>query len=192
MPLPTVYFLMSLAFSFAAVVWSKLLYKNKKKVTRIQNLLSVLVIFKAISLLLRSFQLKTIAENGESSLLLDFFFYFILLCKNQLFFGAIAIIFRKFKLAYRAFILILPLQFVATIAGIVSQGLRDKNVEYSVWIDLFILLDIVCCILILIPVLSFGEKTLDSEDSLYKRKMKMYRNLYTTFVCYIFLTRIVA
>lgn len=191
MPLPTVYFVMSLLFSLAAVAWIKILCKNKKKITRIHDMLSALVILKAMSLLLHSFQLKTIAANGESSLLLDFFYYFVLLCKNLLFYGAIAIIFRKFELVYRAFIMILPLQFVATISGIIAQGLRDKSVDLSLWLDLFILLDIVSCILILIPLLSFGEKISDTEDSVYKMKMKTYQMLYTTFVSYIFLSRIV-
>lgn len=183
---------MSFLFGFASVYWVVDLHFRKCQTSKIHYFMSVLAFTKFVSLLLHAFNYYYIGKQGETIDLWKYFFFSILLFKNQLFYLTIAVMYKKFNFIFFTFKIVLILQFMATFADILLQKLEPGNVTYSTWRDIFILSDLLSCVLILLPALSFGEKlSAENEDTVYKKKLKLLRKFYIVFICYVFLTRII-
>jgi G protein-coupled receptor 107 len=191
MPLPLVYFIMSLLFGVLVVSWLTILANNRKEVKKVHYLISAVVILKSLSLLIQSINLKLIATHGEPIVFLQYFNLFLVFNQNQQFFGAIAITYKKFKFVFQALVVVLILQFFSAFAAVGMEMNRDAPEGPSLWNDLYILTDTICCILILLPALCFGEKNFEHENSANSKKMKVHQRFYITFVCYTFSSRIV-
>lgn len=190
MPLPFVYFVMSVLFAISGFFFVITLQSRKIQLKKIHLLLETLVFLKSLGLLLRSSDLYFTSKYEDFSVRWEYFFYVVILIKSQLFFLTIAIIFEKFRLVVNTFLLVVPLQFVASIANIFCQELERGSAHYSTWRDIFVLADILSCVLILIPALSFGQKS--SSDLSHLEDMKDYQRFYTVFICYVVLSRIFA
>lgn len=85
---------------------------------------------------------------------------------------------------------------MANIAEIIIAESEEGDKEYRTWLDIFILVDLLCCGAILFPVvwsirhLQEASAT-DGKAAINLRKLKLFRQFYIMIVCYIYFTRII-
>ncbi|XP_046686755.1 protein GPR107-like [Homalodisca vitripennis] len=87
-------------------------------------------------------------------------------------------------------------QVLANVAKIIIEESEEGDVEYKTWLDVFMLVELLCCGAILFPVvwsirhLQEASHT-DGKAAINLRKLKLFRHFYVMIVCYIYFTRII-
>ncbi|KAK3860033.1 hypothetical protein Pcinc_033883 [Petrolisthes cinctipes] len=204
MPLPALYFMMSLLFFLSACFWFFLLKKSKDPVFKIHYLMGVLVVIKSFSLLFHGVNYHYIQMQGVHMEAWAVMYYIMHLLKGALLFTVLALIgsgwlFIKHVLSSKErkiFIIIIPLQIVANVATIIVEETEEASQEHAVWVQLLFLIDFLCCGAILLPVvwsirhLQEASQT-DGKAAVNLRKLKLFRHFYIMIVCYIYFTRII-
>ncbi|EDV28016.1 uncharacterized protein TRIADDRAFT_20602, partial [Trichoplax adhaerens] len=174
----------------------------------IHYLMLLLVIFKALDLAFHAVHYHMIDLYGLKADSWAILYYIIHLMKGALLIITIVLIgtgwaFVKHILSDRdkkLFLMIIPLQVLANIAQIVMESTDEGKAQYATWISLFyeifILVDLICCGAILFPVvwsikhLQEASKT-DGKAAQNLAKLKLFRQFYVMIVCYIYFTRII-
>ncbi|CAG9137338.1 unnamed protein product [Plutella xylostella] len=160
MPLPALYSMMSLIFFLSAGFWTFILRTSRHPVYRIHIIMCVLVYLKAISLAFHGINYHFIQTRGEHVTAWAILYYITHLLKGAVLFVTIVLVgtgwnFIKHILADRdkkLFMIVIPLQVVANVAEIIIAESEEGAAEHNAWIDIFILVDLLCCGAILFPV----------------------------------------
>ncbi|XP_055586454.1 protein GPR107 [Uranotaenia lowii] len=204
MPLPALYFMMSLLFFLSGLFWVFILRKSKHPVFKIHYLMAVLVFLKSLSLMFHAINYHFIETQGEHVEAWAILYYVTHLLKGAVLFITIVLIgtgwtFIKHILAdkdKKLFMIVIPLQVLANVAEIIIAESEEGDKEHSTWRDIFILVDLLCCGAILFPVvwsirhLQEAAGT-DGKAAINLRKLKLFRQFYIMIVCYIYFTRII-
>ncbi|XP_058443094.1 protein GPR107 [Malaya genurostris] len=204
MPLPALYFMMSLLFFLSGLFWVFILKKSKHPVFKIHYLMAVLVFLKSLSLMFHAINYHFIETQGEHVEAWAILYYITHLLKGAVLFITIVLIgtgwtFIKQILAdkdKKLFMIVIPLQVLANVAEIIIAESEEGDKEHSTWRDIFILVDLLCCGAILFPVvwsirhLQEAAGT-DGKAAINLRKLKLFRQFYIMIVCYIYFTRII-
>ncbi|XP_053683683.1 protein GPR107 [Sabethes cyaneus] len=204
MPLPALYFMMSLLFFLSGLFWVFILKKSKHPVFKIHYLMAVLVFLKSLSLMFHAVNYHFIETQGEHVEAWAILYYVTHLLKGAVLFITIVLIgtgwtFIKHILAdkdKKLFMIVIPLQVLANVAEIIIAESEEGDKEHSTWRDIFILVDLLCCGAILFPVvwsirhLQEAAGT-DGKAAINLRKLKLFRQFYIMIVCYIYFTRII-
>ncbi|XP_057333261.1 protein GPR107 isoform X2 [Microplitis mediator] len=204
MPLPALYFMMSLLFFFSGCFWVLILKKSKNPVFKIHYLMAVLVFLKSFSLLFHGINYHFIQTKGEHVAAWAILYYITHLLKGAVLFITIVLIgtgwdFIKHILAdkdKKLFMIVIPLQVLANVAEIIIEESEEGDIEHKTWRDVFILVDLLCCGAILFPVvwsirhLQESANT-DGKAAINLQKLKLFRHFYIMIVCYIYFTRII-
>lgn len=204
MPLPALYFMMSLLFFLSGLFWVFILRKSKHPVFKIHYLMAVLVFLKSLSLMFHAINYHFIETQGEHVEAWAILYYITHLLKGAVLFITIVLIgtgwtFIKHILAdkdKKLFMIVIPLQVLANVAEIIIAESEEGDKEHSTWRDIFILVDLLCCGAILFPVvwsirhLQEAAGT-DGKAAINLRKLKLFRQFYIMIVCYIYFTRII-
>ncbi|CAL4159734.1 unnamed protein product, partial [Meganyctiphanes norvegica] len=204
MPLPALYFMMSLLFFLSACFWFFLLKKSKEPVFKIHYLMGVLVIIKSFSLLFHGVNYHFIQTKGVHMEAWAVMYYIMHLLKGALLFTVLALIgsgwaFIKHILSSKEkkiFMMVVPLQIIANVAFIIVEETEEASAEHAMWVELLFLIDFLCCGAILLPVvwsirhLQEASQT-DGKAATNLRKLKLFRHFYIMIVCYIYFTRII-
>ncbi|XP_011556070.3 protein GPR107 [Plutella xylostella] len=204
MPLPALYSMMSLIFFLSAGFWTFILRTSRHPVYRIHIIMCVLVYLKAISLAFHGINYHFIQTRGEHVTAWAILYYITHLLKGAVLFVTIVLVgtgwnFIKHILADRdkkLFMIVIPLQVVANVAEIIIAESEEGAAEHNAWIDIFILVDLLCCGAILFPVvwsirhLQDASST-DGKAAINLRKLKLFRHFYIMVVAYIYFTRII-
>jgi G protein-coupled receptor 107 len=204
MPLPALYFMMSLLFFLSGCFWVFILKKSKHQVFKIHYLMSVLVFLKSLSLMFHAINFHFIEIKGEHVEAWAILYYITHLLKGAVLFITIVLIgtgwtFIKHILAdkdKKIFMIVIPLQVLANVAEIIIAESEEGDKENSTWRNIFILVDLICCGAILFPVvwsirhLQEASST-DGKAAVNLRKLKLFRQFYIMIVCYIYFTRII-
>lgn len=204
MPLPILYFMMSILFFLSGLLWVYVLRGSKHPVFKIHYLMSVLVFLKSLSLMFHSINFHFIETRGEPVETWAVLYYITHLFKGAVLFITIVLIgtgwtFIKHILNdkdKKIFMIVIPLQILANIAEIILDESEQGSLEHSTWRDIFILVDLLCCAAILFPVvwsirhLQEASAT-DGKAATNLRKLKLFRQFYIMIVCYIYFTRII-
>lgn len=96
----------------------------------------------------------------------------------------------------KLFLIIIPLQVFDNIAYIIIEESEEGQLQYHIWKQLFIMIDLLCCGAILFPVvwsirhLTEASNT-DGKAAICLLKLKLFRQFYIMVVCYIYFTRII-
>ncbi|XP_021350163.1 protein GPR107-like, partial [Mizuhopecten yessoensis] len=83
------------------------------------------------------------------------------------------------------------------VAFIIVEESQEGQSEYTMWKEVFIIIDLLCCGAILFPVvwsirhLQQSART-DGKAAISLQKLKLFRQFYIMVVCYIYFTRIIA
>ncbi|XP_026316354.1 protein GPR107 isoform X2 [Hyposmocoma kahamanoa] len=204
MPLPALYSMMSLIFFLSAGFWTFLLRTSRHTVYRIHIIMCVLVYLKALSLAFHAINYHFIQTRGEHVTAWAILYYITHLLKGAVLFVTIVLVgtgwnFIKHILADRdkkIFMIVIPLQVVANVAEIIIAESEEGAAEHNAWRDVFIFVDLLCCVAILFPVvwsihhLQDASST-DGKAAINLRKLKLFRHFYIMVVCYIYFTRII-
>lgn len=204
MPLPALYFMMSLLFLLTGVFWVFLLKNSRHPVFKIHYVMAALVFLKALSLMFHAINFHFIQVLGEHVETWAVLYYITHLIKGSVLFVTIILIgtgwtFIKHILAdkdKKLFMIVIPLQVVANVAEIIIAESEEGDKEHSTWRDIFILVDLLCCGCILFPVvwsirhLQAASAT-DGKAAINLKKLKLFRQFYIMIVCYIYFTRII-
>ncbi|KXJ76230.1 hypothetical protein RP20_CCG010060 [Aedes albopictus] len=127
MPLPALYFMMSLLFFLSGLFWVFILKKSKHPVFKIHYLMAVLVFLKSLSLLFHGINYHFIQTKGEHVEAWAILYYITHLLKGAVLFITIVLIgtgwtFIKHILAdkdKKLFMIVIPLQVLANVAEII-------------------------------------------------------------------------
>ncbi|GAB6021889.1 hypothetical protein CHUAL_006055 [Chamberlinius hualienensis] len=204
MPLPALYFTMSVLFFLSGGFWVFILKKCKGDVFKIHYVMAVLVYLKSLNLLFHGIHYHFIQTSGihiESWAILD---YVTHLLKGALMFTTIVLIgtgwaFIKHVLSdkdKKIFMIVIPLQILDNVAAIIMEESEEGDSAYFTWKDVFILVDLLCCGAILFPVIWSIRHLQDASQTDGKavtnlRKLKLFRHFYIMIVCYIYFSRII-
>lgn len=204
MPLPVLYFMMSLLFFLSGLFWVYALRRSKHPVFKIHYLMGALVFLKSLSLMFHSINFHFIEIKGQHVEAWAILYYITHLLKGAVLFITIVLIgtgwtFIKHILSdkdKKIFMIVIPLQVLANVAEIIIEESEEGSLEHSTWRDIFILVDLLCCAAILFPVvwsirhLQEASAT-DGKALVNLKKLKLFRQFYIMIVCYIYFTRII-
>lgn len=204
MPLPALYFMMSILFMLSGCFWVFIIAKSKHPVFKIHYLMAVLVYLKSLSLLFHAINYHFIQTKGEHVATWAILYYITHLLKGSVLFITIVLIgtgwtFIKHLLSEKdkkIFMIVIPLQVLANVANIIIEESEEGDIEHRTWLDVFMLVDLLCCGAILFPVvwsirhLQEASHT-DGKAAINLRKLKLFRHFYIMIVCYIYFTRII-
>ncbi|BES98783.1 Lung seven transmembrane receptor [Nesidiocoris tenuis] len=204
MPLPALYFMMSLLFFLSGCFWVFILAKSKQTVFKIHYLMAVLVYLKSLSLLFHAINFHFIETKGEHVAAWAILYYIAHLLKGSVLFITIVLIgtgwtFIKHLLSDRdkkIFMIVIPLQVLANVVKIIFDESEEGDAEHKTWLDVFMLVDLLCCGAILFPVvwsIRYLQEAacIDGKAAINLRKLKLFRHFYIMIVCYIYFTRII-
>lgn len=204
MPLPALYFMMSILFFLSGCFWVFILVKSREKVFKIHYLMAVLVYLKSLSLLFHAINYHFIETKGEHVAAWAILYYIAHLLKGSVLFITIVLIgtgwtFIKHLLSNRdkkIFMIVIPLQVLANVVKIIFEESEEGDVERKTWLDVFMLVDLMCCGAILFPVvwsIRYLQEAacIDGKAAINLRKLKLFRHFYIMIVCYIYFTRII-
>ncbi|XP_022085290.1 protein GPR107-like isoform X2 [Acanthaster planci] len=203
-PLPTLFILVSFVYFASACYWFIYLRQHKEDVFKIHYLMFLLGVLKTLSLMFHAMDYHFISADGSPMEAFAILFYITYLIKGALLFLNIALIgsgwaFVKPILSEKdkkLFIFVIPLQVFANVAYIITDTSEEGESEYATWKTVFVLVDILCCVAILYPVIWSirhlqEAATTDGKAAISLSKLKLFRHFYILVVCYIYFTRII-
>lgn len=204
MPLPALYLTLSLLFCLSGSFWFMILQKSSHPVYKIHYLMTALVYIKSIALLFHSINFHFLETRGEHVAAWAILYYITHVLKGSVLFITMALIgtgwtFIKHILSSRekkVFMIVIPLQVLANVAQIIIEESEEGDIEHKTWLDVFMLVDLLCCGLILFPVvwsirhLQEASHT-DGKAAMNLAKLKLFRHFYIMIVIYIYFTRII-
>lgn len=203
-PLPQLYFFMSMTFFGTGLVWFMFLRRKKQETFKIHYLMGSLVFVKSLSLLFHGINYYYISRDGYHIQAWAVLYYITHLLKGALLFITIVLIgtgwaFIKHILSdkdKKIFMIVIPLQVLANVAEIIMEESEEGETQHTTWREIFILVDLLCCGAILLPVvwsirhLQDASQT-DGKAAINLEKLKLFRHFYVMIVCYIYFTRII-
>lgn len=232
MDLPSIYFFFSISYFVCFIAWALNIAKIQRSgkgifvqnsdgsgrpvVFAIHQLMSFLLFLKFLSIFAESIRYHFIKENGHADIW-SFFFYAINFVKGTFLFTVILLIgsgwsFVKPFLSSKEKTIILSVLILQVMNSIALAVLsREINGEqgYTKWTAIMHLVDIICCCVVLIPIVwqvntlehsinpdgeEYDEERERSLESGSKgqiiSKLKLFRSFYLLVVAYIYSTRI--
>ncbi|XP_013775120.1 protein GPR107-like [Limulus polyphemus] len=203
-PLPQLYFGLSLVFFSLGCFWIYVIRKKKEEAFKIHYLMGLLVFLKSFSLLFHGINYYFIAREGFHIEAWAVLFYITHLLKGALLFVTLVLIGTGWTFIKhiftdkekKMFIIVIPLQVLANVAEIIMEESEEGEAQHSTWREVFILVDLLCCGAILFPIvwsirhLREASQT-DGKAAVNLQKLKLFRHFYIMIVCYIYFTRII-
>lgn len=203
-PLPEIYFALSVIFFILGFVWVHVVRSKKEEAFKIHYLMALLVFVKAFALLFHGINFHYISIVGSQIETWAVLYYTTHLLKGALLFITIVLIgtgwaFIKHILSdkdKKIFAIVIPLQVLANIAEIIVDESEEGDMKHNMWKEVFILVDLLCCGCILFPVVwsikHLQEAShIDGKAAINLKKLKLFRRFYVMVVCYIYFTRII-
>lgn len=201
--LPFVYFLSFLLFSVLGVMWTLLVVRAKADAHKIHYLMIVLVAFKSLTVLSQAFMYHTISVSGDAEGW-NIAFYVFTGCRSLLFFVVIILLatgwsYMKPFISSREkklLMVVIPLQAIANVAIIYLDEFTPAAESWFTWRDILHVVDIVCCCLVLFPIVWSIKQLRDASETDGKVvrtlvKLTLFRQFYIMVVVYIYFTRII-
>lgn len=204
--IPQVYFFMAAAFAACSVVWGKVLLgaRGSPKLFKVHYLMLALVVVKTLSSFFHGVDYHYIGIEGAREKGWAILYYALHLIKGMMLFLAILLIGVGFgfvkhalsKTERNVFMLVIPLQAFANIAGIVIEESAEGSSARSTWRSIGLLVDLVCCGAILFPVVWSIRHLREASESDGKAKqalskLRVFRRFYVMVLAYIYTTRII-
>lgn len=204
MPLPQMYFVLSVMFFLIGCIWVNFITHQKESALKIHYLMTVLVFAKSSSLLFHGINYHYIALNGQPVVTWAYLYYATRSVKGALFFITLALIgsgwsFIKHILSdkdKKIIIVIVALQVIAHVAEIVLDESTEGEASNEFWSELCSMVDLFSCVAILYPItwsvrhLEEASRT-DGKAAINLKKLELFKKFYIISTTYIYITRIV-
>lgn len=204
MPLPQMYFVLSVMFFLIGCIWVNFITHQKESALKIHYLMTVLVFAKSSSLLFHGINYHYIALNGQPVVTWAYLYYATRSVKGALFFITLALIgsgwsFIKHILSNKdrkIIFVIVGLQVIAHVAEIVLDESTEGEASNEFWSELCSMVDLFSCVAILYPItwsvrhLEEASRT-DGKAAINLKKLELFKKFYIISTTYIYITRIV-
>ena len=201
--LPTLYFIFTILFFAMTVFWIYYCRKHNQFVHHVHMMMAVLLMFKAMSLLFHAVMYHFIKVHGQP-IGWNVLYYIFAFLKGATFFVVILLVGTGWSVLKpflnpkekQVLMIVLPLQVLDNIALIVMEEMSPGSEAWLTWRDILNLFDIICCCLVLFPIvwqirsLRIAAAT-DGKAERNLNKLTQYRNFYIAVVAYIYFTRII-
>ncbi|KAJ7537612.1 hypothetical protein O6H91_11G014500 [Diphasiastrum complanatum] len=200
--LPVIHFVFSLVYLVLGGVWVYICVRHKETVHRIHILMGVLVFLKTLNLLAEA-EDKMFIERTGTAHGWDIVFYVFGLLRGVMLFTVIILIGTGWSILKpflqdkekKVLMVVIPLQVLANIASAITDEKGPAIKAWFIWIQLFLLLDIICCCAVLFPIV-WSIKHLreashtDGKAARNLVRLTLFRQYYIVVVSYIYFTRI--
>uniref|UniRef100_A0A7S2S266 GOST seven transmembrane domain-containing protein n=1 Tax=Mucochytrium quahogii TaxID=96639 RepID=A0A7S2S266_9STRA len=200
---PSILFAFSCLFGVALGVWVAYVKKHKLRAHKVHHLMTVLLVFKMLSLLARSIDMHYIKMNGYS-VVWNFLYHTFRAFKAIMFFLVVILIGTGWSLLKpalnpreRKFLLfVLPMQVLANIALEIADELPKGSTAFMRWRDIFLMVDLVCCLAVAVPIFAHiqhleRQTDIDSKAEVNLAKLKQFRRFYLLVLFYVYFSRVV-
>jgi len=198
-PMPWLFLYLGAGYFVLLLLWTNIaMCSPHRQVNAIHWIMTILLVFKSLSVFSESFMYFTMAATGEPKGW-NIAFYVFQTIRALLLFLIILMIGSGWQMikAYISdsdkyiFIAVIPLQVAANIGISVCE---DRGIR-NMWFYFFHVLDIICCILVLLPILRNieayqGKADTDMKIKRLLEKLQHLRRFYIIVVAYIYVTRI--
>ncbi|PSC67979.1 G -coupled seven transmembrane receptor [Micractinium conductrix] len=201
--LPFIYFTMFVLFTTLGVVWTGMVIKGGGDSHKIHYLMIVLITFKSLTVLSQAFMFHTISIYGDAEGW-NIAFYIFTACRSLLFFVVVILLATGWSYMKpfisdkekKLLMVVIPLQAIANVAIIYLDEFTPAAESWFTWRDILHLVDIVCCCLVLFPIVWSIKQLRDASETDGKVvrtlvKLTLFRQFYIMVVCYIYFTRII-
>eukprot|EP00744_Colponema_vietnamica_P016052 GILI01022506.1.p1 GENE.GILI01022506.1~~GILI01022506.1.p1 ORF type:complete len:466 (-),score=71.40 GILI01022506.1:80-1351(-) len=167
----------------------------------IHKLMYLLLILKCLSLFFEAVMLSRRRSSGKLSAAVDYIFYGFQAVKGFFLFTIILLLGSGWSLLKpflsdrdrKIMLLLLPLQLVVNIAIAVIGESSEGSKYWSWWRDTLRLVDIGCCVAVLLPVITSIHSLRSTTDRAEQRRLgrlRQFRTFYIVVVGYMFITRV--
>lgn len=202
-PLPQVYFILSVMFFLSGCIWINFISRQRESVLKIHNLMSVLVFTKSFSLLLHGINYHFIAVYGQQVVTWAYLYYITRSIKGALFFITLVLIgtgwsFVKHILSdkdKKIIIIVVCLQVIAHTGEVILDETSEGDKSKEFWFSLCSLVDLFSCIAILVPIgwsvshLREASRT-DGKALINLKKLQLFNKFFIITTIYIYVSRI--
>ncbi|BHF72679.1 hypothetical protein SprV_0401574800 [Sparganum proliferum] len=203
-PLCILYTVFSIIYFLLSIIWFIHLRLSTAPVYRIHYLMFAMIFAKASSLAFHAINFYVIGKHGVPEEGWAVMYYISHMTRGFLLFVTILMIgagwtFIKHVFSRREkhlFAIIIPLQVLANVATIVMEESEQGASRYVTWKEIFTVVDLVCCVIILFPVIWSirhlqAAAQSDGKAAQNLRKLRLFRHFYIMVICYIYFTRII-
>lgn len=201
--LPTWLTVICILFVGEIIVWGYVLYTKKDDVRTIHWVMSIVLLFKVFSLFCESIQLHNVKYSGKPDAW-RIIYYIINSMKGLLFFSTVVLIgtgygYLRWFLTDRdrqIMVAVLVVQVMVNIAMVVLDETSQGSAGWLTWRDVLHLLDMICCCVILLPIVWSirhlrAASSVDGKAAKNMQRLKNFRSFYLLVVCYVYFTRII-
>ncbi|KAD5961764.1 hypothetical protein R6Q59_014855 [Mikania micrantha] len=201
--LPSIYFIFSVIYLCFLGFWIHECRKNRQYVHRIHILMAVLLVMKALNLICASedkhYIKVTGTPHGWDVLFYTFqFFRAVLLFTVIILVGTGWSVLKPFlqEKEKKLLMIVIPLQVLANVASAVIDENGPFIKSWVTWNQLFLLVDLICCCVIIFPILwsirSLRETSkTDGKAARNLAKLTLFRRFYLLVIGYLYFTRII-
>jgi hypothetical protein len=197
-PLPYIYLLSGLAITTLLFIWTRMMMSPERTISGLHWIMLALLCFKVLATFSESFMYFTMASTGSPKGW-NIAFYVFQTFRALFLFLVVLMIGSGWQMvkAYLTdqdrylFWVVIPLQVTANIGINICEEYNIRNL----WFYLFHLLDIICCMLVLMPIIKSIQalqSKADADDKIQRlvRKLEHLRHFYLILVGYIYVTRV--
>ncbi|EFA80358.1 seven transmembrane domain protein [Heterostelium album PN500] len=202
-PLPTLYFVFAMAFFVILLLWLFVFLRGEgKRVNKIHYLCAAYLLVLAISLLFESIEKHYIKKTGSAHGW-NIAYYIFACIQGSFFVILIALIgsgwaFIKPFLSDKdktIFMVVIPLQILDNIALVMIDEEAPGSIGSLSWRHIFTVVDIICCIAIIVPIIWSikhlkDASQVDDKAAQNMQKLKLFRHFYLMVISYLYFTRI--
>ncbi|KAM3290016.1 protein CANDIDATE G-PROTEIN COUPLED RECEPTOR 7-like [Capsicum chacoense] len=199
--LPKLYFLFFIVYFVFMVVWGFICIKQREVVQKIHMVMAALLVFKALKMICASEDKMYIRNTGKAHGW-DVAFYIFGFLKGVTLFTVIVLIRTGCSILKpflhdrekKVLMFVIPLQVIENIASIVISEGGPVEKHWLVWNKMFLLIDVMCCCIVLVPILwsitslNNASKN-DGKASENLRKLTLFRHFYVVLIMYLYFTR---
>ncbi len=201
--LPIWYFVICGLFVGELLLWMHVVRKQRENVKTIHHLMTVVLLLKIMTLVLESIRLHTLKLTGVHDGW-SVAFYFFSTLKGMMLFAVIVLIgtgwsYLKPFLTEKdksIMLAVIVVQVMVNIAMVILDESSPGSAGWMTWRDILHLLDLLCCCVILLPIVSSirhlrEAATADGKVARNLDRLKSFRTFYLLVVSYVYFTRII-
>jgi len=201
--LPTWFFFICFLFVVQLVMWLYILSAERDQIRSIHWLMTVVLVLKILTLFCEAFKFHSLKVSGHNDGWTIVYYIFSFL-KGIMMFAVIILIgtgwsYIKPFLTDRdkqIMLAVLVAQVMVNVAMVVVDETSPGSAGWVTWSDLLHFLDLICCCVILLPIVWSirhlrSAAAADGKAAKNVLRLKNFRTFYLSVVSYVYFTRII-